>query len=394
MERIFGFFKKVENIFQNSFLLVVRSFNMLSVGATLAGALHHWEAKDLSLQLPLFLFALQELDIKTERLEFLDQDVERFRKSWFKGMFTFDDGLVHSGATCHVVGFDSQEFLECIGGAVSLHGPDLHLPQPLAAELGLTAERLLGNQTVRSDGTGMDLVVHQMMKFQDVHYPNSDLMLEGVTALAVEQRYLAGSIKASLFHHPLNSLFRSPFENRRSHGYTALKALGHSQKLFILKGVEELVHLFVAIDVLQILLHIRCRGLFLQHLFDLPAYSLGSPAEVSFQYLPDIHTGRDAEGVKHNLHRAAVFHVRHILFGKYPGDYTFITVPARHLIPDLQLPLDGNVDFHHLDHAGRKVVPALQLLDLVVENIFDDVDLLMESAEDLGYLLLDPFAVG
>src|SRR6266581_9448983 len=104
MERIFGFFKKVENIFQNSFLLVVRSFN-ISVGTPLAGALHHWEAKDLSLKLPLFLFALQELDIKTERLEFLDQDVERFRKSWFKGMFTFDDGLVHSGATCHVVGF-------------------------------------------------------------------------------------------------------------------------------------------------------------------------------------------------------------------------------------------------------------------------------------------------
>src|SRR6266567_1127992 len=49
MERIFWFFKEIENVFQNSFLLIVRSFNMLSVGTPLAGALHLREAKELSL---------------------------------------------------------------------------------------------------------------------------------------------------------------------------------------------------------------------------------------------------------------------------------------------------------------------------------------------------------
>src|SRR3712207_7332546 len=45
------------------------------------------------------------------------------------------DGLVDLHAAEHVVGLDRQELLERVGGAVRLESPDLHLAEPLAAEL-------------------------------------------------------------------------------------------------------------------------------------------------------------------------------------------------------------------------------------------------------------------
>ena len=115
---------------------------------------------------------------------------------------------------------------------------------------------------------------------------------------------------------------------------------------------------------------------------------------MGFQYLPDIHTGRDAEGVQHNLHRAAVFHVRHILLRQYPGDDTLVAVPARHLVPHLKLTFNGNVNLHHLDHAGREVVPALQFLDFILKNFFNEVNLLIEPVQYLGDFFLDSLAIG
>ena len=43
---------------------------------------------------------------------------------------------------------------------------------------------------------------------------------------------------------------------------------------------------------------------------------------------------------------------------------------------------------------GGRSSPALQLLDLVVEDVLDDVYLLVEWYEDLGDLFVDPFIVG
>ena len=107
-------------------------------------------------------------------------------------MFALDDRLVHSGPAGYVIGLDREEFLERIGGAVRLHGPDLHLSEALAAELCLASQRLLGNQAVGTDGTGMDLVVHQVVELQDVHYAHGNLVFEGVSGPAVIQRDLPG----------------------------------------------------------------------------------------------------------------------------------------------------------------------------------------------------------
>src|SRR5207247_6569613 len=65
-------------------------------------------------------------------------------------------------AAVHVVGLRGQELLEDVRRAVRLERPHLHLPEPLAAELRLPAQRLLGDERVRTDRAGVDLVVDEM----------------------------------------------------------------------------------------------------------------------------------------------------------------------------------------------------------------------------------------
>src|SRR5918912_498166 len=62
----------------------------------------------------------------------------------------------------HVVGFDSQDLLEGVRRAVRLERPHLHLAEPLAAELRLAGERLLGDERVRARAPRVDLVVHEV----------------------------------------------------------------------------------------------------------------------------------------------------------------------------------------------------------------------------------------
>src|SRR6478736_5530450 len=60
--------------------------------------------------------------------------------------------------------FDRQsERLEDVRRAIGLQRPYLHLAEALATELGLAAQRLLGDQAVRSRATGVNLVLHQVV---------------------------------------------------------------------------------------------------------------------------------------------------------------------------------------------------------------------------------------
>src|SRR5690606_28995080 len=89
---------------------------------------------------------LDQLDIQAQRLELLEEDVERLGQTGLQHMLALDDRLVHPGAAQHVIRLDGEELLQGVGGAVRLHGPHLHLAEALAAELGLAAQRLLRHQ--------------------------------------------------------------------------------------------------------------------------------------------------------------------------------------------------------------------------------------------------------
>ncbi len=59
--------------------------------------------------------------------------------------------------------------------------------------------------------------------------------------------------------------------------------------------------------------------------------------------------------------------VRHVLLGEDAADDALVPVAAGHLVADLQLALDGQVDLDHLDDAGGKLVALLKALDLLLE---------------------------
>ena len=106
-----------------------------------------------------------------------------------------DDRLVDLGAAGHVVGLDRQHLLQRVGRAVSLERPHLHFAETLAAELGLAAQRLLGDQAVRADRAGVDLVVHEVVELQHIDVAHRHLALELLAGASVVQRHLAGAVE-------------------------------------------------------------------------------------------------------------------------------------------------------------------------------------------------------
>src|SRR5579864_1997659 len=110
----------------------------------------------------LLVTRLDQLHIEAERLQFADQHVERFGYTGLHGGFALDDGLVNLGAAVYVVGLRRQQLLQDERRAISFQRPDFHLSEALSAELRLSAQRLLSDQRVRTDGARVNLVVHQV----------------------------------------------------------------------------------------------------------------------------------------------------------------------------------------------------------------------------------------
>ena len=122
-------------------------------------------------------------------------------------------------------------------------------------------------------------------------------------------------------------------------------------------------------------------NLLVQHVLKLPAERETTPTEVGLEDLTDVHAARNAERVQHDVDRATVLRVRHVLFRHDAGDDALVAVASGHLVADLKLALDGDVDLHHLDHARRKLVALREAIDLVAEVIFADADDLLELGE-------------
>ncbi len=133
-----------------------------------------------------FLF-FEEPDVQSKRLQLLYQNIEGLRQSGLKGIVAFHDLFVHSRTSSHVVGFDSEKFLERKGGAVGFHGPDFHFTQALSSELSFSAERLLGDKRVGANGPCMDLVIHQVVEFEHIHDADGNRLIERQTCASVEE---------------------------------------------------------------------------------------------------------------------------------------------------------------------------------------------------------------
>src|SRR4029453_14192827 len=106
------------------------------------------------------------------------------------------DRLVSLYAPDRVVGLDREHLLQGVRGAVGLERPDLHLPEALAAELGLAAQGLLRHERVGARRARVDLVVHEVQELQDVHEADGDLLVEGLAGAPAEEAKLPGAAPA------------------------------------------------------------------------------------------------------------------------------------------------------------------------------------------------------
>ena len=92
----------------------------------------------------------------------------------------------------------------------------------------------------------------------------------------------------------------------------------------------------------------------------LDAAGLGCIAQVDLQNLTDVHTGRNAQGVQHDVQLGAVGQVRHIFLGQNAGDNTLVAVTACHLVADADLALLGDIAADHFPDAGLQLVAVSQ----------------------------------
>jgi hypothetical protein len=80
-----------------------------------------------------------EVDINTERADFLHQNIEGFRHTGVDDVVALDQVLVNLGAAVHVVLLHSQHLLQHIRCTIRFERPHFHLAESLAAELRLAA---------------------------------------------------------------------------------------------------------------------------------------------------------------------------------------------------------------------------------------------------------------
>src|SRR5690606_16869336 len=117
-------------------------------------------------------------------------------------------------------------------------------------------------------------------------------------------------------------------------------------------------------------------------LVELTAEQIPGPPEVGLEDLAHVHTARNAARVQDEVDRRAVRTERHVLLGQDAAADTLVPVASGHLVADLELPLDGDVDLHHLDDARRELVSLAELADLLLEERLDGLRLLLELLED------------
>src|SRR4051812_18971066 len=329
-----------------------------------------------------------ELYVETQRLELFDEHVERFGQTRFERVVTLHDGLVHASPALHVVALDGEELLQRVGRAVGFHGPHFHFAETLAAELRFTAEGLLRDEGVRTDRTSVDFVVHQVVELQDVHDADRHVLLERLTRAAVEQDRLSAGRTIGELERALDRKLLGAVEHRRAEEQAALELGREAHDVRVVHALHELLEVlvgFVGFD--DALADLVGAPPGFESARELAAELASTPTEVRLEDLTDVHAARNAERVQHDVHRSAVFEVRHVLLRQDPAHDTLVAVTTGHLVADLELATDGDVDLHHLDHAGRELVAPAQALDLVAEVLLAFAHHRLEIGEQLLHLI-------
>src|SRR3989338_2463385 len=212
---------------------------------------------------------------------------------------------------------DGQHFLQSVRGAVTFQSPTLHFSEPLASALGFSSQRLLGDKRIRPDGSHMNLVLHHMVQLHHINLAHRHLLVKKFSRPAVAKFDFAVFGQTGFFKLLSDFIFRGSVETGRN-------------------------------------------GVITQF--------FRRPAKMSFQNLADVHTTGHAQRIKNDVHRRAVFQIRHILQGQYFGNNAFVAMPAGQLVADGNFSQFGDFNMNLFDY------PRLQLVSHISGKNFDSDD--------------------
>ena len=114
------------------------------------------------------------------------------------------------------------------------------------------------------------------------------------------------------------------------------------------------------------------------------------PAQVGLKNLPDIHAGRHAQGVQHDVHGGAIRQVRHVLNWEDAAHHALVAVAASHLVTHLQLALHGDVALHGLQDAGHQFVALFEAFHALIQDVAQYLQLAFRLVQDIEHLGLQP----
>ena len=114
---------------------------------------------------------------------------------------------------------------------------------------------------------------------------------------------------------------------------------------------------------------------------------------MGLQNLTHIHTGRNTQRVQNNINSGSVLQVRHVFNGEDAGNHTLVSVSSSHLVADLDLSLDSDVDLDQLDDARRKLVALAKTVNLVLEALANAIFFLADIVHQSPNLLLHSFII-
>ena len=190
----------------------------------------------------------------------------------------------------------------------------------------------------------MDLIVNQVVQLEVVHVTNGYRAVELLAGATVGKLRLAVGGEGQLCEVKTCGV-----ETQQLRLLAVAVSLAHVEY-----AVGFLCHLAVVdgscsvVQLADILLvrtvEYRC--------CDLPAERLGYVAEVYLEHLSDVHSGRYAQRVQHDVKRSTVRQERHILLTENSGNDTLVAVTTRHLIADRDLSLLCDVNADLLVNSG------------------------------------------
>ena len=187
----------------------------------------------------------------------------------------------------------------------------------------------------------MDLIVYQMMQFQIMHVSDRNRRIEILACPSVTQPYL--TITGNLHTFPYLAVF---------------SVIGEILHDLFRNIILMLLFKFFPfqIDIIIGKFESICNVIFLRTVKHrrrhVKAKRPGSQRQMNLQHLSDIHTGRHAQRIQHDIQRTAVRQIRHILYRQHAGNHTLVTMTAGHLISYGNLSLLCYINADSLINAG------------------------------------------